>query len=161
LINGKCDTQMHCESKRPERVKAIDQVRQQDQILLSVALEALLAKHSARSRDVSQARSTRVSVENIQTKGFALMSLAGFDFEHVHNHVKALFTIMEFPESFDVRFHGNLVNYSTELEDALDRFEEVIEVINRDLIQQLLLMDVMLTSEEMWRRQVQEQETFS
>ena len=71
---------------------------------------------------------------------------------------------MEFPSSFETRFFGKLANFVAELADELDRFEEVPEVINRDLTQQLLLMDVMLTSKakslSLWRKQVRDQEMF-
>ena len=71
---------------------------------------------------------------------------------------------MEFPSSFETRFFGKLANFVAELADELDRFEEVPEVINRDLTQQLLLMDVMLTSKakslSLWGKQVRDQEMF-
>ena len=109
--------------------------------------ETLLGKHSAIFRDKCKTRSTGVNVEDLQSKGFAIMSLAVscFDLEHDHKHVEALFTIMEFPQSFDARFYGNVVSFNEELGAVIDRFEAATGEINRNLIQQLLLMDVMLT----------------
>jgi hypothetical protein len=138
--------------------------RQGHQLLLAIALEDRLADHSVQFRDKIRVRASGVSLDDLSSKGFALITVAVtcFDLEHVDKHVKALFTIMGFPASFEKRFFGNLTNFNAELAAELDRFEEVNGVINRQLLQQLLLMDVMLTSKtksmSLWRKQVRDQE---
>ena len=55
-----------------------------------------------------------VHIDDITSKGFVLMlaAVSNFDTEHVEKHVKALFDIMSFPESFKDRFHGNLAHFN-------------------------------------------------
>ena len=75
--------------------------RQGHQLLLAIALEDRLADHSVQFR----VRASGVSLDDLSSKGFALITVAVtcFDLEHVDKHVKALFTIMGFPVSFEKR----------------------------------------------------------
>ena len=107
-----------------------------------------------------------VHIDDITSKGFVLMlaAVSNFDTEHVEKHVKALFDIMSFPDSFKGRFHGNLATFNAVLGTELDLFEQHTGVINRHLIHQLLVMDVMLTSDvktiSSWRKQVKDHDKF-
>jgi hypothetical protein len=107
-----------------------------------------------------------VHIDDITSKGFVLMlaAVSNFDTEHVEKHVKALFDIMTFPDSFKGRFHGNLATFNAVLGTELDLFEQHTGVINRHLIHQLLVMDVMLTSDvktiSSWRKQVKDHDKF-
>ena len=111
--------------------------RQGHQLLLAIALEDRLADHSVQFRDKIRVRASGVSLDDLSSKGFALITVA---------------------------VTCNLTNFNAELAAELDRFEEVNGVINRQLLQQLLLMDVMLTSKtksmSLWRKQVRDQEKF-
>lgn len=155
------------DNKRVERIRALAQVRAQDQELLSVALEALLAEHSAPLKEqISAKNASAVTVSDLASKGFAIMILAEtcLDVDHVEKHVQSLFTIIEFPSSFMGRFHGNLWTFEEELRDSLDRFEEVTGVINKHLLRKLLVMHVMLTSTALpvkkWREHLQKAEKY-
>ena len=121
--------QLPHDHRRMERAKNIDLVRQQDQELLAVALEALLAEHNVQFSDTCKSKRGAVHIDDITSKGFVLAAVSNFDTEHVEKHVKALFDIMSFPASFKDRFHGNLDNFNAELGTALDLFEQHTGVI--------------------------------
>jgi hypothetical protein len=154
------------DQRRMERARNIELVRLQDQELLAVALEALLAEHNVQFSDTCKSKRGAVHIDDITSKGFVLMlaAVSHFDTEHVEKHVKALFDIMSLPESFKDRFHGNLANFNAELGTELDLFEQHTGVIDRHLIHQLLVMDVMLTSDvktiSSWRKQVKDHDKF-
>ena len=155
------------DNKRIERVRVVAQVRLQDQELLSMALEALLAEHSAPLKEqITAKNASSVTVSDLAGKGFAIMILAEtcLDVDHVDNHVQSLFALMDFPNSFELRFHGNLGTYEEELCDSLERFEEVTGRIDKHLLRKLLLMHVMLTSTSLpvtkWREHLQKAEKF-
>jgi hypothetical protein len=116
--------QLPHDQRRMERTRNIELVRQQDQELLAVALEALLAEHNVQFSDTCKSKRGAVHIDDITSKGFVLMlaAVSNFDTEHVEKHVKALFDIMSFPESFKDRFHGNLANFNAELGTELDLF---------------------------------------
>jgi hypothetical protein len=162
--------QLPHDQRRMERARNIELVRQQDQELLAVALEALLAEHNVQFSDTCKSKRGAVHIDDITSKGFVLMlaAVSNFDTEHVEKHVsthvKALFDIMSFSESFKDRFHGNLANFNAELGTELDLFEQHTGVINRHLIHQLLVMDVMLTSDvktiSSWKKQVKDHDKF-
>ncbi len=91
----------------------------------------------------------KVSLSDIANNGFAVLieCKRHLDTAYVRDDVRGLIEILEYSESFDPRYHGNIATFTEGLWEDLGEFEERTGKVDKDLIYWLEVVKIMSDSQ--------------